>query len=90
MVILTIDGTILQDLPYNLLRRLTKGMCQALPWGCLWVFLCLSVTQDLLSTFGLDLLFLEGGLLRKSISDFSLLSRGQQLRAAQVCSRGGT
>nr|XP_021148578.1 microsomal triglyceride transfer protein isoform X1 [Columba livia]XP_021148579.1 microsomal triglyceride transfer protein isoform X1 [Columba livia] len=44
----------------------------------------LTVTQDLLSTFGLDLLFLEGGLLRKSISDFSLLSRGQQLRAAQV------
>ncbi|XP_051474207.1 microsomal triglyceride transfer protein-like [Apus apus] len=44
----------------------------------------LTVTQDLLSTFGLDLLFLEGGLLRKSISDFSLLSRGQQLQAAQV------
>ncbi|XP_010116055.1 PREDICTED: microsomal triglyceride transfer protein large subunit-like, partial [Chlamydotis macqueenii] len=44
----------------------------------------LTVTQDLLSTFGLDLLFLEGGFLRKSISDFSLLSRGQQLRAAQV------
>ncbi|XP_061857516.1 microsomal triglyceride transfer protein [Colius striatus] len=44
----------------------------------------LTVTQDLLSTFGLDLLFLEGGLLRKSVSDFSLLSHGQQLRAAQV------
>ncbi|XP_074448920.1 microsomal triglyceride transfer protein-like [Larus michahellis] len=44
----------------------------------------LTVTQDLLSTFGLDLLFLEGGLLRKSVSDFSLLSHGQWLRAAQV------
>ncbi|KAM9273631.1 microsomal triglyceride transfer protein-like [Morus bassanus] len=44
----------------------------------------LTVTQDLLSTFGLDLLFLEGGFLRKSVSDFSLLSRGQRLRAAQV------
>ncbi|NXU25726.1 MTP protein, partial [Thalassarche chlororhynchos] len=44
----------------------------------------LTVTQDLLSTFGLDLLFLEGGFLRKSVSDFSLLSRGRRLRAAQV------
>uniref|UniRef100_A0A8C3TVV5 Vitellogenin domain-containing protein n=1 Tax=Catharus ustulatus TaxID=91951 RepID=A0A8C3TVV5_CATUS len=44
----------------------------------------LTVTQDLTSTFGLDLLFLEGGFLRKSISDFSLLSHGQRLRAAQV------
>ncbi|XP_017688132.1 PREDICTED: microsomal triglyceride transfer protein large subunit-like [Lepidothrix coronata] len=44
----------------------------------------LTVTQDLLSTFGLDLLFLEGGFLRKSISEFSLLSRGRRLRAAQV------
>uniref|UniRef100_A0A672UI22 Vitellogenin domain-containing protein n=1 Tax=Strigops habroptila TaxID=2489341 RepID=A0A672UI22_STRHB len=44
----------------------------------------LTVTQDLISTFGLDLLFLEGGFLRKSVSDFSLLSHGQQLHAAQV------
>ncbi|NXU41079.1 MTP protein, partial [Drymodes brunneopygia] len=44
----------------------------------------LTVTQDLISTFGLDLLFLEGGFLRKSISDFSLFSHGQRLRAAQV------
>ncbi|XP_074686099.1 microsomal triglyceride transfer protein-like [Strix aluco] len=44
----------------------------------------LTVTQDLLSTFGLDLLFLEGGFLRKSVSDFSLLSHGRRLRAAQV------
>ncbi|KFR10987.1 Microsomal triglyceride transfer protein large subunit, partial [Opisthocomus hoazin] len=44
----------------------------------------LTVTQDLLSTFGLDLLFLEGGFLRKSVSDFSLLHHGRQLRAAQV------
>ncbi|NWW44440.1 MTP protein, partial [Pedionomus torquatus] len=44
----------------------------------------LTVTQDLLSTFGLDLLFLEGGLLRKSVSDFSLHSHGQWLRAVQV------
>uniref|UniRef100_A0A8B9MK23 Vitellogenin domain-containing protein n=1 Tax=Accipiter nisus TaxID=211598 RepID=A0A8B9MK23_9AVES len=44
----------------------------------------LTVTQDLLSTFELDLLFLEGGFLRKSISDFSLLSHGQRLHAAQV------
>ncbi|NXB74926.1 MTP protein, partial [Donacobius atricapilla] len=44
----------------------------------------LTVTQDLTSTFGLDLLFLEGGFLRKSVSDFSLLSHGQRLRAAQV------
>uniref|UniRef100_A0A8C3TRK8 Vitellogenin domain-containing protein n=1 Tax=Catharus ustulatus TaxID=91951 RepID=A0A8C3TRK8_CATUS len=44
----------------------------------------LTVTQDLTSTFGLDLLFLEGGFLRKSVSDFSLLSHGQRLHAAQV------
>ncbi|NWU62567.1 MTP protein, partial [Pterocles burchelli] len=44
----------------------------------------LTATQDLLSTFGLDLLFLEGGFLRKSVSDFSLLSHSQQLCAAQV------
>ncbi|NXQ57346.1 MTP protein, partial [Anthoscopus minutus] len=44
----------------------------------------LTGTQDLTSTFGLDLLFLEGGFLRKSVSDFSLLSHGQRLRAAQV------
>ncbi|NWX66743.1 MTP protein, partial [Promerops cafer] len=44
----------------------------------------LTVTQDLTSTFGLDLLFLEGGFLRKSVSDFSLLSPSQRLRAAQV------
>ncbi|XP_064573336.1 microsomal triglyceride transfer protein-like isoform X3 [Zonotrichia leucophrys gambelii] len=44
----------------------------------------LAVTQDLTSTFGLDLLFLEGGFLRKSVSDFSLLSHGQRLHAAQV------
>ncbi|NXK22068.1 MTP protein, partial [Arenaria interpres] len=44
----------------------------------------LTVTQDLLSTFGLDLLFLEGGFLRKSVSDFSLLSHSQRLRAVQV------
>ncbi|KFP51695.1 Microsomal triglyceride transfer protein large subunit, partial [Cathartes aura] len=44
----------------------------------------LTVTQDLLSTFELDLLFLEGGFLRKSVSDFSLFSRGRRLRAAQV------
>ncbi|XP_008633742.1 PREDICTED: microsomal triglyceride transfer protein large subunit [Corvus brachyrhynchos] len=37
----------------------------------------LTVTQDLISTFGLDLLFLEGGFLRQSVSDFSLLSHGQ-------------
>lgn len=58
--------------------------------GCLWACLCLSVTQDLLSTFELDLLFLEGGFLRKSISDFSLLSHGQRLHAAQVrCRESG-
>ncbi|XP_059333663.1 microsomal triglyceride transfer protein-like [Ammospiza nelsoni] len=44
----------------------------------------LAVTQDLTSTFGLDLLFVEGGFLRKSVSDFSLLSHGQRLCAAQV------
>ncbi|NWR46821.1 MTP protein, partial [Regulus satrapa] len=44
----------------------------------------LTVTQDLNSTFGLDLLFLEGGFLRKSVSDFSLLSQGQRLCVAQV------
>nr|XP_009673897.1 PREDICTED: microsomal triglyceride transfer protein large subunit-like isoform X1 [Struthio camelus australis] len=44
----------------------------------------LTVTQDLLSTFGLELLFTEGGFLRKSLSDFSLLSRGHQLHVAQV------
>lgn len=65
--------------------RLQEEMC-CCP-GMLTGSLCLSVTQDLLSTFGLDLLFLEGGFLRKSVSDFSLLSRGQRLRAAQVCGR---
>ncbi|XP_030309578.1 microsomal triglyceride transfer protein [Calypte anna] len=44
----------------------------------------LTVTQDLTSTFGLDLLFLEGGFLRKSVSDFSLLSHGRWLHTAQV------
>ncbi|NXI74575.1 MTP protein, partial [Anseranas semipalmata] len=44
----------------------------------------LTATEDLLSTFGLDLLFLEGGFLRKSVSDFSLLSHGRRLHAAQV------
>lgn len=66
-----------------------EEMCQALPKGFLRASLCLSVTQDLLSTFGLDLLFLEGGLLRKSVSDFSLLSHGQRFHAAQVCCWGG-
>ncbi|NXJ05611.1 MTP protein, partial [Odontophorus gujanensis] len=44
----------------------------------------LTATKELLSTFGLDLLFLEGGFLRKSVSDFSLLSHNWHLRAAQV------
>ncbi|XP_021255262.1 microsomal triglyceride transfer protein large subunit-like [Numida meleagris] len=44
----------------------------------------LTATKELLSTFGLDLLFLEGGFLRKSVSDFSLLSHDWRLRAAQV------
>ncbi|OXB63853.1 hypothetical protein ASZ78_004148 [Callipepla squamata] len=44
----------------------------------------LTATKELLSTFGLDLLFLEGGFLRKSVSDFSLLSHNWRLRAAQV------
>uniref|UniRef100_A0A8V0ZE81 Microsomal triglyceride transfer protein-like n=1 Tax=Gallus gallus TaxID=9031 RepID=A0A8V0ZE81_CHICK len=44
----------------------------------------LTATKELLSTFGLDLLFLEGGFLRKSVSDFSLLSQDWHLRAAQV------
>ncbi|XP_042719151.1 microsomal triglyceride transfer protein-like isoform X2 [Lagopus leucura] len=44
----------------------------------------LTATKELLSTFGLDLLFLESGFLRKSVSDFSLLSHDWHLRAAQV------
>ncbi|XP_032301358.1 microsomal triglyceride transfer protein large subunit-like [Coturnix japonica] len=44
----------------------------------------LTATKELLSTFGLDLLFLEGGILRKSVSDFSLFSHDWHLRAAQV------
>uniref|UniRef100_A0A8V0ZK94 Microsomal triglyceride transfer protein-like n=1 Tax=Gallus gallus TaxID=9031 RepID=A0A8V0ZK94_CHICK len=44
----------------------------------------LTATKELLSTFGLDLLFLEGGFLRKSVSDFSLLSQDWHLRAAQL------
>ncbi|KFP85472.1 Microsomal triglyceride transfer protein large subunit, partial [Acanthisitta chloris] len=44
----------------------------------------LTATQDLLSTFGLDLLFLEGGFLRKSVSDFVLLSHGQRFPVVQV------
>ncbi|NWI20756.1 MTP protein, partial [Crypturellus soui] len=44
----------------------------------------LAVTQDLLSTFGLELLFVEGGFLRKSVSDFSLFSHGHRLHVAEV------
>ncbi|XP_061491242.1 microsomal triglyceride transfer protein large subunit-like [Rhineura floridana] len=44
----------------------------------------LAVTNDTLSSFGLDLLFSEFGLLRKSISTFSIVSHGHQLHAAQV------
>uniref|UniRef100_A0A8C9G781 Vitellogenin domain-containing protein n=1 Tax=Pavo cristatus TaxID=9049 RepID=A0A8C9G781_PAVCR len=44
----------------------------------------LTATKELLSTFRLDLLFLEGGFLRKSVSDFSLLSHDWHLHAAQV------
>ncbi|NXA36629.1 MTP protein, partial [Eudromia elegans] len=44
----------------------------------------LAATRDLLSTFGLELLFAEGGLLRKSISDFSLFSHGHRLHVAEV------
>ncbi|XP_067408778.1 microsomal triglyceride transfer protein large subunit-like isoform X2 [Emydura macquarii macquarii] len=44
----------------------------------------LAATDDMLSTFNLELLFTEGGLLRKSVSGFKLLSHGQELQAAQV------
>ncbi|CAM2117534.1 unnamed protein product [Caretta caretta] len=45
----------------------------------------LAVTDDMLSTFSLELLFTEsGGLLRKSVSGFMLQSHGHQLQAAQV------
>ncbi|XP_073209685.1 microsomal triglyceride transfer protein-like isoform X3 [Lepidochelys kempii] len=45
----------------------------------------LAVTDDMLSTFSLELLFTEsGGLLRKSVSGFMLRSHGHQLQAAQV------
>ncbi|XP_053162015.1 protein TBATA isoform X2 [Hemicordylus capensis] len=44
----------------------------------------LAVTNGTLSTFGLELLFSEFGLLRKSVADFSLQSHGHQLQAAQV------
>ncbi|XP_014382165.1 microsomal triglyceride transfer protein-like isoform X1 [Alligator sinensis] len=44
----------------------------------------LTVTKDVLFPFTLDLLFTEVGLLRKSVSDFLVLSHGHQLQAAQV------
>ncbi|XP_039338180.1 microsomal triglyceride transfer protein large subunit-like isoform X3 [Mauremys reevesii] len=44
----------------------------------------LAVTDDMLSTFSLELLFTESGLLRKSVSGFMLRSHGHQLQAAQV------
>lgn len=69
-----------RDLQITLLQPPTSSRHPGVFMGTL----CLSVTQDLASTFGLDLLFLEGGFLRKSVSDFSLLSHGQRLRAAQV------
>ncbi|XP_042312143.1 microsomal triglyceride transfer protein large subunit-like [Sceloporus undulatus] len=44
----------------------------------------LAVTSDTLSTFGLELLFSDFGLLRKSVTSFNILSHGHQLQAAQV------
>ncbi|XP_062989071.1 microsomal triglyceride transfer protein large subunit-like [Elgaria multicarinata webbii] len=45
----------------------------------------LAVTNDTLSTFSLDLLFSDFGILRKSITSFNIRShRGHQLQAAQV------
>ncbi|KAH0623543.1 hypothetical protein JD844_006408 [Phrynosoma platyrhinos] len=44
----------------------------------------LAVTSDTLSTFGLELLFSDFGLLRKSSTSFNILSHGHQLQAAQV------
>ncbi|XP_074855590.1 microsomal triglyceride transfer protein-like [Carettochelys insculpta] len=44
----------------------------------------LAVTNDMLSTFSLELLFTESGLLRKSVSGFMLQSHDHQLQAAQV------
>nr|XP_020638768.1 microsomal triglyceride transfer protein large subunit-like [Pogona vitticeps] len=44
----------------------------------------LAVTSDSLSTFGLELLFSDVGILRKSTTSFNILSHGHQLQAAQV------
>nr|XP_034994588.1 protein TBATA isoform X2 [Zootoca vivipara] len=44
----------------------------------------LTATNDTLSTIGLDLLFSDIGILRKSTTSFNILNHGYQLQAAQV------
>ncbi|XP_069609303.1 microsomal triglyceride transfer protein-like [Ranitomeya imitator] len=44
----------------------------------------ISATNETVSTYGLDLLFSEAGLLRKSTSDITLYSHNHQLKAMQV------
>lgn len=44
----------------------------------------MAASEDMVSTYSLELLYTESGLLRRSLSDFSILSHGHPLRAAQV------
>ncbi|KAJ1143556.1 hypothetical protein NDU88_009864 [Pleurodeles waltl] len=44
----------------------------------------MAASDDMVSTYSLELLYTETGLLRRSLSDFSILSHGHPLRAAQV------
>ncbi|XP_075466695.1 microsomal triglyceride transfer protein-like [Ascaphus truei] len=44
----------------------------------------LAATKDMVSTYGLDLLFTESGLLKRSVSDFTLFSHGHHLKTMQV------
>ncbi|XP_069466849.1 microsomal triglyceride transfer protein large subunit-like isoform X2 [Ambystoma mexicanum] len=44
----------------------------------------MTASKDLVSTYSLELLNTESGLLRRSLSDFLLLSHGHPLQAAQV------
>ncbi|KAM4702931.1 microsomal triglyceride transfer protein-like [Rhinophrynus dorsalis] len=44
----------------------------------------LTATKDMASTYSLDLLFAESGLLKRSVSDITLLNQNHQLKAMQV------
>ncbi|XP_030059285.1 microsomal triglyceride transfer protein [Microcaecilia unicolor] len=44
----------------------------------------LAVSEDMLSTYGLELLFTETGLMRQSVSDVTLFSHNHRLQVSQV------